>query len=83
MVHNKGLAFFSDDVAFLQRATLYLQHYPSHLALGWTPIGRVGRSTRKWRTKREKRERFAWVAARLEALGYEVPKRLRRDTEGK
>lgn len=65
---NKGLSLFADNPVFLERAAAYLKRYPSQIALGYTPIGRVGRSTRKWKTKTEKRERMAWVKERIKAL---------------
>lgn len=80
---NRVVALLRDDPARARSAYAYLDAAPSLVALGFEPNARAGRSTRKWRTKREKRERMAWVAARLEALGYEVPKRLWRDTEVK
>jgi hypothetical protein len=65
---NKGLSLFGDSVKALKRATVYLTVYPSTRALGRVPIGRVGRSTRKWRTKRERTDRMAWVAERIKEL---------------
>jgi hypothetical protein len=87
---NRALQLLRDSERRAYRAHCYLSMPPAVQALrGDTPAedgkrtGRDGRATRKWRTKREKRERMAWVVARLEELGYEVPKRLRRDTEVK
>jgi hypothetical protein len=76
---NKGLSLFLDNPAFLRAAADYLYSYPAAAALGGSPpAGRVGRATRKWRTKREMRERLTWVVERLETLGYAAPKRLRK-----
>lgn len=71
---NKGIAYFRDQAHLLRLAAAYIELPPAKIALGREPAGRVGRSTRKWRTKRERRERMAGVAARLEYLGYSVPK---------
>jgi hypothetical protein len=75
---NKGLALFFDNDSVLARAAAYLVHHPALDALGFIPQGRVGRSTRKWKTKREQRERMADVAARLIVLEYEVPRSFRK-----
>jgi len=75
---NKGLAYFRDLATRLQRAHLYLSHTPVFKALGWIPVGRVGRVTRKWKTKTEKRERLREVALRLQAEGFEVPKNIKK-----
>lgn len=75
MLHNKGLALFQDDPLLLERAAAYLRNPPVLAALGERRFGRVGRSTRKWRTKREKKERMAWVDARLRQLGYVAKRR--------
>ena len=64
------MAYLSDDPDRALRVHTYLTFPPSELALGYRPSARTGRSTRKWRTKREKRERMAWVEARLADLGY-------------
>lgn len=69
---NKLLALARDKVETLCRLALYLQYPTSVHALGFTPKGRVGRSTRKWKTKREKMERMAIVNARLRELGYKI-----------
>lgn len=74
---NRGLAVFRDDPARLRRAADYLDEPTAESVLGYGPRARNGRSTRRWRTKREMRERLTWVVERLEALGYAVPKRLR------
>jgi len=75
---NRGLAVFRDDPALLARAAGYLREDLATSAIGRVCVGRTGRSTRKWRTKREQRERMAWVVHRLADMGYEVPKRLRK-----
>jgi len=67
---NKALAYLRDDPATAERLSLYLYNPPAKQALGREVFGRPGRSTRKWRTKRERREALARVAARLAELGY-------------
>jgi hypothetical protein len=74
-LHNKGLALFQDDPILLERAAYYLRNHPVETAIGEKRFGRPGRVTRKWRTKREKRERMAWVEARLRELGYEFKRK--------
>lgn len=66
--HNKGLTLFGDDPVLLERAAAYLRNYPSMQALGTIHRGRTGRSTRKWRTKTERRDRMAWVKERIKQL---------------
>ena len=56
---------FRDNAVFLDRAARYLLHPPAMLTLGYHPVGRVGRSTRRWRTKAERLERLAWVRRRI------------------
>lgn len=67
---NKAIAYLRDDHARAQRAHLYLANPPAAHALGHTPVGRTGRATRKWRTKREKKERIAWAEKQLRERGY-------------
>lgn len=67
---NKAVAYLADDPDRALRVHTYLTFPPSELALGFRPSARTGRSTRKWRTKREKSERLAWAAAELEKRGY-------------
>lgn len=50
------------------RAYAYLTSAPAALALGFAPKGRPGRSTRKWRTKTEKRERMEFVKLRFKEI---------------
>jgi len=77
-LHNKGLAFFQDNPEYLAAAADYLRANPVQRVFGEQRFGRTGRVTRKWRTKREKRERMAWVEARLRQLGYNTDKPKRR-----
>jgi hypothetical protein len=72
---NNAIAYLRDDVARAKRLAEYLCDPPAAYVLGYV-CGRVGRATRKWRTKRERRDRMVFVAARLVALGYLVPKRM-------
>jgi hypothetical protein len=74
---NRALAAFRDDPEKFRRAALYLMRNPAVDAVGFR-YGRVGGSTRKWRTKRERRERMREVASRLKALGMEVPRSVSR-----
>lgn len=67
---NKALACARDNPATLLRLYGYLNDPPATRALGRETFGRPGRSTRKWRTKRERREAFARMARRLAELGY-------------
>lgn len=59
---NKALAYLSDDPDSVRRLGDYLDSPPVIEALGWTRYGRTGRSTRKWRSKKERCERMAAVA---------------------
>jgi len=67
---NKALQMIRDQVRRAYRLHCYIAMPPAVTALN-TPYndgkryGRPGRATRKWRTKREKLERLAWVEARL------------------
>jgi hypothetical protein len=74
---NKAIAYLRDNVARAERLAEYLGSPPAEDVLGRV-YGRVGRSTRKWRTKRERRDRMAFVAGRLTAFGYEVPRSVSR-----
>lgn len=65
---NKALALLRDDPEACRRASLHLTLPPAKSALGYQPIGRPGRSTRKWRTKTERRDRMAWVKERIKQL---------------
>lgn len=67
---NKAVAYLLDDPERARRLTEYLELYPAMIALGFIPVARAGRSTRKWKTKREKLERKAFVNERLRQLGY-------------
>lgn len=69
---NKTLAYLRDSPEIAERLAIYLRYPPAESALGFTPQARPGRSSRKWRTKREKKERMAWVQQRLIELGYKV-----------
>ena len=75
---NRGLAYFRDSLSVVAAARAYLDSYPANAALGFIPEGRPGRVTRGWRTKRERRERMVFVATRLSALGFSVPRSVAR-----
>jgi len=70
MACNKALAYLRDDPDAARRAAQYLVFPPAAAALGYEVYGRPGRASRKWRTKRERRERMQFVAGRLKDLGY-------------
>jgi hypothetical protein len=70
MACNKAVAYLRDRAFYANRAEVYLTSPPAPRALGRRVQGRPGRSTRKWRTKRERKERMEWVAARFRELGY-------------
>ncbi len=74
---NTAIAYLRDNPGRVERLLSYLTAPPAVETLGMT-FGRVGRSTRKWRTKRERRERMDFVATRLVALGYQVPRSIAR-----
>lgn len=65
---NKAVAYLIDSVERARRLYDYLASPPAARALGFTPSARVGRSTRKWKTKTEKRERMAFVTERIQVL---------------
>jgi hypothetical protein len=76
MLCNRALALLQDNAETAVRASEYIYRHPATLALDGQSYGRTGRVTRKWRTRRERAERAAWVRARLRELGLEVPRRL-------
>jgi len=78
MRSNKGLALMGDDPHNLRRAAAYLERNPAEAALGYRPVGRAGRSTRWWRTKRERQERMRAVAWLLTSHGFSVPRSVSR-----
>lgn len=67
---NRAIAYLRDDVARAEMLLNYLTAPPAVLSLRREVRGRTGRATRRWRTKRERREALAKVAARLAELGY-------------
>lgn len=62
---NKAIAYLKDDIGRAMAVVTYLTEPPAVFALGTQVYGRVGRVTRKWKTKREKAERLAAVAEML------------------
>lgn len=69
---NKAIAYLRDNPWIADQAADYLRLPPAWGALLGRRFGRTGRATRKWRTKRERREALARAAARLRELGYTV-----------
>lgn len=65
---NSALERLRDSATNALRLHDYLLIAPAVVALGRQVYGRIGRATRKWRTKRERRERLAWVAEKVVEL---------------
>lgn len=65
---NRAIAYLLDNADRAWRLHQYLIAPPASRALGFTPVARLGRSTRKWKTKREKHERMAFVNERIKEL---------------
>ena len=64
---NKSIAYLRDNIRRAQRVVEYLTEPPAVFALRRQVYGRIGRVTRKWKTKREKAERMAALANILKA----------------
>jgi hypothetical protein len=75
---NKMVAYLRDSAALADAAALYLRTHPAACALRRPVLGRVGRVTRRWRTKCERRDRMRVVAGMLAALGFSVPRSVSR-----
>lgn len=65
---NRAVTLLRESLDRASNLYEYLRRPPAETALGHRVIGRPGRSTRKWRTKAERRDRMAWVKERIREI---------------